>query len=1023
MRLHQLKIKNLASLRGEHVINFDELAGNDLFAITGETGAGKSTLLNAISLSLYGRVWKKQLIQTDLVTLGEREASIGLRFSVQGKMYLATWATTVRKKDGSLLSSPRTERFFYEGAQGSERILDRPPEEVLSLDFDQFCKCVVLNQGEFARFLGAGFAERRDILERLYPSDNIDALSSIARRKMDEAMQSSQQLDVQLHTLMGDTLFDPTAAKAEGERHQEIARKAEEKLSLLRPRLQTLSDLLTHARYHQSARLHLQEAQEISRQRISTANAAMTLWSERRESLEKSLAHWDKERPILEGHAREELLLREKRKEKDNLTQARVALEKREADIHARLQQQKIKGLELQQTLARLDSTRHYPSVSDWQGLDKAQMEKLALDEARSMEAHLHLQEAQKDAEERGKSLRRSETEAKEKHTALSEGAVATPAERAQDLERLRTELAQLEALLLARQQKTQEKNTFEAEVQRLTPQIAKLKLEVDLEKTQLALLDLRAHLLAHGQAGEDCPICTRPFPEELWLALQAQWKQEGVSPTRATLEGKQRELNEGSVRLEHATREFNRLTQELNSASTHKIPDELKSKLKEQQNRHEALLALETTLQQTGKLLEESRLHWSTAQSKTAAAEDRWKSAVAAGQSWLDRFGAQLGLKAQWNAQTRTHLSGDQENWRQGQEARREITRLEKEALEHESEWQRLKTERLKLQGLESSVLQEVDQRTNLLKELYPTTSPDAQLKSREKELKDEQGKAQLLQQDYQQKKSLQDEARARVESIQEQLQKLDVQFARARDGSGIETAIQEAETILTPLMRKIEEEVQATELELRQAHERVTTLKTMLETDAKRRERVALLRAEEEKAKQEVARWRRLSDVLGQDDMRSYVLGLVEAALVRQTNLELAKLCGGRYEIQHNVRKGRFIPEFMVIDRWRDGLLRKVSTLSGGETFMVSLAMALALAEMARGRADIDGFFIDEGFGTLDEDSLEDVMGMLQQVRSRGKQIGLITHVKALSTRLPVNLALKKDAHGNSTVGVVWN
>jgi exonuclease SbcC len=88
-----------------------------------------------------------------------------------------------------------------------------------------------------------------------------------------------------------------------------------------------------------------------------------------------------------------------------------------------------------------------------------------------------------------------------------------------------------------------------------------------------------------------------------------------------------------------------------------------------------------------------------------------------------------------------------------------------------------------------------------------------------------------------------------------------------------------------------------------------------------------------------------------------------------------------------------------------------------------MVSLAMALALAEMARGRADIDSFFIDEGFGTLDEGSLEDVVEMLQQVRSRGKQIGLITHVKNLSERLPVNLRVVKNDRGHSHTQVLYN
>jgi exonuclease SbcC len=191
----------------------------------------------------------------------------------------------------------------------------------------------------------------------------------------------------------------------------------------------------------------------------------------------------------------------------------------------------------------------------------------------------------------------------------------------------------------------------------------------------------------------------------------------------------------------------------------------------------------------------------------------------------------------------------------------------------------------------------------------------------------------------------------------------------------------------------------------------------------DQKRREKKTALEGQQKIAQQNAGRWKRLLDVLGNDDMRTYVLSLVESALIQQTNLELDKLCAGRYEIQHNAKKGKLTPEFWIIDRWRDGLIRKVTTLSGGETFMVSLAMALALADMARGRADIDCFFIDEGFGTLDEDSLEDVMEMLQQVRSRGKQIGLITHVKALSERLPINLKITKDARGNSQVGIVWN
>ena len=88
-----------------------------------------------------------------------------------------------------------------------------------------------------------------------------------------------------------------------------------------------------------------------------------------------------------------------------------------------------------------------------------------------------------------------------------------------------------------------------------------------------------------------------------------------------------------------------------------------------------------------------------------------------------------------------------------------------------------------------------------------------------------------------------------------------------------------------------------------------------------------------------------------------------------------------------------------------------------------MVSLAMALGLAEMTRGKAEIDSLFIDEGFGTLDQDSLEDVLDMLKQIQNRGLMVGIISHVKALTNALPVNLVVTKRNDGTSTTGLQYN
>ena len=92
-------------------------------------------------------------------------------------------------------------------------------------------------------------------------------------------------------------------------------------------------------------------------------------------------------------------------------------------------------------------------------------------------------------------------------------------------------------------------------------------------------------------------------------------------------------------------------------------------------------------------------------------------------------------------------------------------------------------------------------------------------------------------------------------------------------------------------------------------------------------------------------------------------------------------------------------------------------------GETFMVSLAMALGLAELTRGSAEIDSLFIDEGFGTLDQNSLEDVLDMLKQIQTRGLMVGLISHVRSLTSALPVNLLLTKRSDGTSQISLQYN
>nr|MBP7674870.1 hypothetical protein [Thermoanaerobaculia bacterium] len=109
------------------------------------------------------------------------------------------------------------------------------------------------------------------------------------------------------------------------------------------------------------------------------------------------------------------------------------------------------------------------------------------------------------------------------------------------------------------------------------------------------------------------------------------------------------------------------------------------------------------------------------------------------------------------------------------------------------------------------------------------------------------------------------------------------------------------------------------------------------------------------------------------------------------------------------------------LVVDRDMGDELRSVESLSGGETFLVSLALALGLASLATKRAAIGSLFVDEGFGSLDADTLDKAVAALDAVREGGRRIGLISHVEGLAEKIGVEVRIVAHDGGRSEVRVI--
>jgi exonuclease SbcC len=154
----------------------------------------------------------------------------------------------------------------------------------------------------------------------------------------------------------------------------------------------------------------------------------------------------------------------------------------------------------------------------------------------------------------------------------------------------------------------------------------------------------------------------------------------------------------------------------------------------------------------------------------------------------------------------------------------------------------------------------------------------------------------------------------------------------------------------------------------------------------------------------------------------LSSFVLAARLEDVAAAATERLACMSDGRYTLAHTdelaksgARSGLGLH---VVDSWT-GVSRETSTLSGGETFLASLALALGLADVVQaesGGTSIDTLFVDEGFGTLDEDTLEEVMGVLDGLREGGRAVGLVSHVRELRGRIPAQVEIRRTRAGSS-------
>lgn len=993
MRILAIRGRNLASLEGNFAIDFtmEPLASAGIFAISGPTGAGKSTLLDAMCLALFSKTPRTEqarennvrlkdvnedvLVQGDPRFLLRRGTSSGYAEvdfeALNGFRYRARWAVArARDKENGRMQPARTLLYNLDTGkeeQGSRSDLQARIVELIGLTFEQFTRSVLLAQNDFSTFLKAEQGEKAALLEKLTGTERYSEISRVIFAKNAEAKAAYEEL----------------CARVQG-----IELLPEEERERLRARLSEAEKQFAGLEKARSERQRLMEAVSAAEERIALKERqrkenelALGRTMASREALEKELTRAERERTeYAEEVERLRVDLRNARKldvQLETVAKAAKEDESRMRDIGRRKQAMEEKAAGV--------GTRQRKNAEEWEQLSAWRMRyqnKAGIAEQfAALLVHLDACEAARLAEEnvekllvtlrqQGERLEIAEREASRKREAL--------AKERQSMEQERQQVnAFLEELRL---------DTLDALIEACRTERERLLLEQAQFVTTGDIKALRDKLIA----GKPCPVCgsvEHPYASheahERLLVLA-----NGISEATLRLKdllGKKEKGDQCRKRLAELQRK------EIDCQKLLSIQEQECTEIKQ---RREALLErMEREAANKGERRE--ALSKSLSAANELFGNDAWQT------NWMRdpiQFRETLtGFVQQWQAkgerlrvleQERGALAAEQESY----EAFLPPLRAQyEEAMKiHEEktrEYDRLAAERKAILGgkpadeVEKLSMERLDALEKRLRGLRDDSTRQAG------ELEKLRGSDGQIRMDL-------EEASRALTSRKQELTDWKARYERETGGKTLEELLNECSTLMS---------------------ECAFRLRTHDENERK----IAASRQELEERKAVSERWAKLNELAGSADgakFRRIAQGYTLDILLSYANVHLRQL-SRRYRLER-------VPETLalqVIDQDMCDEVRTVHSLSGGESFLVSLALALGLSSLSSNRMKVESLFIDEGFGSLDAETLRVAMDALESLRTQGRKIGVISHVQEMTERIPVQIRVNRAGNGRSYLEVV--
>lgn len=372
-----------------------------------------------------------------------------------------------------------------------------------------------------------------------------------------------------------------------------------------------------------------------------------------------------------------------------------------------------------------------------------------------------------------------------------------------------------------------------------------------------------------------------------------------------------------------------------------------------------------------------------------------------------LQQRAAVLADQQHASQQTLTQLLGDHssaEHWQQQLEHAVEQARHSES-----SAGQTLQDARSQLIQLAAELKAQQERLQNLEQENSELSARIAEWRSRHSEL-DDSGLAQLLSVDDEQVSQLRQQLQSSEKAIEQAKVLLHEREQRLHSHQAQHNGNLDAEQLNNALSELQQQSAASEQLS--------ADLRAQQADDQRRQDANQALAQQIADAYAQYQRWARLAALIGSaegDKFRKIAQAYNLDLLVHHANAQLRQLVR-----RYRLKRGGSMLGLLVMDTEMGDELRSVHSLSGGETFLVSLALALGLASMASSTLKIESLFIDEGFGSLDPESLQLAMDALDGLQAQGRKVGVISHVQEMHERIPVQIQVRRQGNGLSTIEV---